>query len=77
MNKITLSIFLASMLAAPVFWVSGLITVGMLPEDLRQAYGFEWDERLARRFQQVTSLVRGTRRLLPPIVREWPAARRK
>jgi uncharacterized protein (DUF2236 family) len=65
------------MLAAPVFWVSGLITVGMLPEDLRQAYGFEWDERRARRFQQVTSLVRGTRRLLPPIVREWPAARRK
>jgi uncharacterized protein (DUF2236 family) len=64
-------------LAAPVFWVSGLITVGMLPEDVRQAYGFEWNERRARRFQQVTALVRGTRRLLPPIVREWPAARRK
>ena len=64
-------------LATPVFWVSGLITVGMLPEDVRQAYGFEWDERRARRFQQVTALVRGTRRLLPPIAREWPAARRK
>ena len=46
------------------------------PEDLRQAYGFEWDERRARRFQQVTALVRGTRRLLPAICREWPAARR-
>jgi uncharacterized protein (DUF2236 family) len=63
-------------LAAPVFWVSGLITVGLLPDDLRQAYGFKWDERRARRFQQVTAVVRGTRRLLPPVCREWPAARR-
>jgi len=63
--------------AAPVFWVSGLITVGMLPDDLRQAYGFDWDDRRARRFEQTKALVRGTRRLLPPIVREWPAARRK
>ena len=63
-------------LATPVFWVSGLITVGLLPDDLRQAYGFEWNERRAQRFQQVTALVRGTRRLLPAICREWPAARR-
>ena len=63
-------------LAAPLFWASRLITIGMLPDDLRQAYGFAWNERRARRFQQVTALVRGTRRLLPPICREWPAARR-
>jgi uncharacterized protein (DUF2236 family) len=64
------------LVAAPAFWVSGLITVGLLPDDLRQAYGFGWDERRARRFQQATALVRGTRRLLPPFAREWPAARR-
>jgi uncharacterized protein (DUF2236 family) len=63
--------------AAPAFWVSGLITIGMLPDDLRRAYGFEWDERRARRFQQTTAVVRGTRRLLPRIAREWPAARRQ
>jgi uncharacterized protein (DUF2236 family) len=63
-------------LAAPVFWVSGLITVGLLPDDLRRAYGFEWNDRRARRFRQATALVRGARRLLPPVVREWPAARR-
>jgi uncharacterized protein (DUF2236 family) len=63
-------------LAAPVFSVSGLITIGMLPDELRRAYGFTWNERRARRFRQVTALVRGTRRLLPPICREWPAARR-
>jgi uncharacterized protein (DUF2236 family) len=64
------------MVAAPAFWVSGLITIGMLPDDLRQAYGFAWDDRRARRFHQVTALVRRTRRLLPSVCREWPAARR-
>jgi uncharacterized protein (DUF2236 family) len=64
-------------IAAPVFWVSELITVGLLPDDIRQAYGFEWNERRARRFAQATAMVRATRRLLPPIGREWPAARRR
>ena len=64
------------MLAAPAFWVSGLITIGMLPDDLRRAYGFAWDDRRTRRFHQATALVRGTRRLLPSMCREWPAARR-
>ena len=63
-------------IAAPVFRASELITVGLMPDDLRQAYGFEWNERRARRFQRMTALVRGTRRLLPRICREWPAARR-
>ena len=62
--------------AAPVFWASGLITIGMLPDDVRQAYGFAWNAGRAQRFQQVTALVRRTRRVLPPICREWPAARR-
>jgi len=62
--------------AAPVFWTSTLITVGLLPDDIRRGYGFDWNERRARRFQQVRTMVRGTRRLLPPICREWPAARR-
>jgi uncharacterized protein (DUF2236 family) len=63
-------------IAAPVFRASELIAVGLLPDDLRQAYGFEWNERRARRFQRMTALVRRTRQLLPPLCREWPAARR-
>jgi uncharacterized protein (DUF2236 family) len=63
--------------AAPAFWVSGLITVGLLPDDLRRAYRFEWSERRARHFERVTALVRGSRRLLPAVCREWPAARRR
>jgi uncharacterized protein (DUF2236 family) len=63
--------------AAPVFWATGLITIGLLPDDIRREYGFEWNERRAQRFERVTSLVRGTRRRLPALVREWPAARRQ
>jgi len=63
-------------IAAPVFWVSGLVTIGMLPGDLRQEYGFEWNERRRRRFHRTTALIRGTRRLLPGPLREWPKARR-
>jgi uncharacterized protein (DUF2236 family) len=60
-----------------VFWVSGLITVGLLPDDLRQAYGFEWNERRSRNFERVTAIVRRSRRVLPAVCREWPAARRE
>jgi uncharacterized protein (DUF2236 family) len=62
--------------AAPLFGVSRLMTIGLLPDDLRQAYGFKWDDRRARRYRRATSLIRGTRRVLPPLLREWPAARR-
>jgi uncharacterized protein (DUF2236 family) len=62
--------------AAPVFQASRLITAGLLPDDLRQAYGFLWNERRARRFERLTAAVRRTRRLMPPLLREWPAARR-
>jgi len=63
-------------LAAPVFAVSRLLTIGMLPEELRREYGFAWSERRARRFRRTAALIRGTRRVLPRVLREWPAARR-
>jgi uncharacterized protein (DUF2236 family) len=61
--------------AAPVFRTSELMTVGLLPDELRRAYGFTWNDRRARRFDRLTALVRNTRRWLPPLVREWPASR--
>jgi uncharacterized protein (DUF2236 family) len=64
-------------IAAPVFRLTELITVGLLPDDLRRGYGFEWSDRRSRRFQRAISLVRGGRRLMPRICREWPAARRQ
>jgi uncharacterized protein (DUF2236 family) len=61
--------------AWPAFRTMQLLTIGLLPPSIRSAYGFEWRARDARAFARWTTLVRATRRLLPPVAREWPAAR--
>ena len=63
-------------IAAPMFWVTRLLTIGLLPERERQAYGFEWNNRRARRYLRTVAIIHRTSRLLPRILREWPAARR-
>ena len=59
----------------PALRPAQLITIGLLPAAVRDAYGFSWTERDARALTRWTSALRITRRLLPPSVREWPAAR--
>jgi uncharacterized protein (DUF2236 family) len=61
--------------AVPLFRITRLFTVGVMPGHLRDGYGFAWDERRARSFRTLTRVVRRLRRLLPPILREWPIAR--
>lgn len=61
--------------ALPIAAVSRLVTVGLLPERLRQEYGFPWDRRRSRAFRAVMSVIRRTRWALPPMLREWRAAR--
>jgi uncharacterized protein (DUF2236 family) len=61
----------------PAFRATQLLTIGMLPESIRQAYGFAWRERDARAFARWTTLLRTTIRVLPPFAREWPMARRR
>ena len=65
-----------AVLAAPVFWVSRLMTIGLLPADLRAGSGFRWDDRRRRRFERTVTAIRLTHRTLPRLLREWPAARR-
>jgi uncharacterized protein (DUF2236 family) len=62
--------------AWPAFRAAQLITVGLLPPDIRRAYGFEWGERDARAFGRWTAVLRTSLRVLPPVAREWPRARR-
>ena len=57
--------------AAPLGRITRLVTVGLLPEDIRQAYGFLWDDRRERRFRAVMRVVRRARWILPPMLREW------
>ena len=61
---------------APALWLGRLTTLGLLPAPIRDQYGFAWGARDARRLRLTTAAVRATRRMLPPALREWPAARR-
>jgi uncharacterized protein (DUF2236 family) len=63
--------------AWPAFRAVQILTIGLLPPSIRQAYGFEWRPRDERAFARWTALVRTGRRLLPPVAREWPMARRR
>jgi uncharacterized protein (DUF2236 family) len=62
-------------LAWPAFRAVQVLTIGSLPPAIRQAYGFDWRARDARAFARWTAFVRTSLRLLPPLAREWPAAR--
>ena len=63
--------------AWPAFRALRLITIGSLPASIRQAYRFEWRARDVRAFARCTALLRTSLRLLPPVAREWPMARRR
>ena len=61
----------------PAFRAMQLITIGSLPPSIRRAYGFDWRPRDARAFSRWTTLLRTAIRVLPPLGREWPSARRR
>jgi len=54
-----------------------LLTIGSLPAAVRAAYGFEWSPRDVRALARWTRVLRILIRVLPPAVRQWPAARRR
>jgi uncharacterized protein (DUF2236 family) len=60
---------------APGASLQRLLTLGLLPASIRQAYGFAWSAARERRFQRALRLVRGVRRTLPDVLARWPAAR--
>jgi len=59
----------------PIAAVSRLITVGLLPTEIREGYGFPWDARRDRRCRTAITCIRRARRVLPPMLREWRMAR--
>ena len=62
--------------AAPALWLGRLTTAGLLPPPLRDAYGLPWGPKDARRLRSVAAVLRAARRVTPPPLREWPAARK-
>ena len=63
--------------AWPALRAMQLLTIGSLPPSIRRAYGFEWRASDVRAFGRCTTLLRTSLRLLPPLAREWPIARRR
>ena len=61
---------------APAFWLGRLTTVGLLPASIRDAYGFPWRAKDARRLWWAAAALRAAHRVTPPVLREWPVARR-
>ena len=60
----------------PAVRLGRLVTVGLLPASIRGRYGFGWGARHERRLRSVAATLRAARRVVPPVLREWPAARR-
>jgi len=56
-------------------WLT-LPIVGLLPPEIREAYGFSWDERRERRLLLLASASRVMHRRLPARLHRWPQARR-
>ncbi len=61
----------------PAFRPVQLITIGLLPAGLREAYGFRWTARDARSLARWTAFLKLVLRLMPASVRQWPSARRR
>jgi uncharacterized protein (DUF2236 family) len=62
-------------LIAPVAGINRLVTAGLLPEAVRDQYGFAWSHAHERRLARAFAAVRACRRLLPRHVAWWPEAR--
>jgi uncharacterized protein (DUF2236 family) len=62
-------------LIAPVAAIMRLVATGLLPDDLRSAYGFEWSPWRERAFHATMAILRMMRRVAPRLISWWPEAR--
>ncbi|MGE5360087.1 MAG: oxygenase MpaB family protein [Bacteroidales bacterium] len=59
----------------PLAWLVRLVTLGLLPTDIRSAYGFRWTPGHDRVLRAFSALCRGVRPLLPAVLTRWPETR--
>ena len=62
-------------LVYPAARVNRLVTVGLLPPEIRRQYGFAWDDGAERRMNRALEWVRAVRRVTPRQLAWWPQAR--
>jgi uncharacterized protein (DUF2236 family) len=61
--------------AAPGISFMRLVISGLLPAMIREQYGFRWDAQREVVLSVSARLARTIVRMMPPILRQWPAAR--
>ena len=59
----------------PIASWNRLVSIGLLPEAIRQQYGLTWSAAEQRRFERAVVRLRKLRRALPDIIALWPEAR--
>ena len=64
-------------LASSAMGFGRLVTTGLLPPPVREAYGLAWSDRKAMILDRSARMIRRARRLTPPLLRQWPASRRR
>jgi len=62
-------------MVAPATWLNRTITIGLLPAQIRAAYGMTWTPRQERQLRRLLPALRMTRRALPNVIALWPDAR--
>src|SRR2546427_350958 len=58
----------------PALALHRLVTVGLLPPELRRGFGLSWSTAQNRSFPVLAGLLRGAVPLLPKGLRRWPHA---
>ena len=66
----------APRIAAPALSLMRLVTVGLLPPVIRDAYGYAWSARKQATLRLSIRVIRNVLGWTPSIVRHWPSARR-
>jgi uncharacterized protein (DUF2236 family) len=65
----------AAWIAGPATWTNRIVTLGMLPPQIRRQYRFEWTRSKQRTFNALVPMLRSMRRVMPRSVTLWPGAR--
>ena len=65
----------AAWIAGPATWTNRIVTLGMLPPQIRRQYRFDWTRTNQRTFNVLVPALRSMRRVMPRAVTEWPEAR--
>jgi uncharacterized protein (DUF2236 family) len=62
-------------LGGPAIWTNRIVTLGLLPPQIRRQYRFEWTRLHQHAFTALVPTLRTARRAMPRAITQWPEAR--